>query len=334
VTTATGQEMIEKHQGTTAAERYLAHLCEQTFLSLWSYPNVFRDALVPGAKIGKEVCDLLVIFEDRVLIFSDKDCAVPRTGSVQLDWSRWFRKAVSESAVQAHGAERYLRQFPDRLFLDRECTKPLPILPQITDRTRFHLIVVAHKIAERYREQFGGSGSLMIRSDLKGTAAHTEPFAIGDINPEKSFVTAISETRYNQDSGEYWEDRSEDGEMTDDALAYHTVELSSTTPLFDEIGVGESITLAVLGESPWDPCAVSNSPFQTGQEVLVFVRQKQLAWRGEQTRAFLMPVGDPRAATLAKGSDGLYYSLPMQQTGAGLSLDDVIDKVRDLRQQY
>jgi len=197
VTTEEKQEKIKKHQGITTAERYLASLCERTFLSLWSYPNVFRDTLIPGTKIGKEVCDLLVIFEDRVLIFSDKDCAVPRTGNVQLDWSRWFRKAVSASAIQAHGAERYLRQFPDRLFLDRECTRPLPVLPQITDRTRFHLIVVAHKIAERHRELFGGSGSLNIQSNLKGLAAHTEPFTVGDIDPTKSFVHVLDDMALN-----------------------------------------------------------------------------------------------------------------------------------------
>lgn len=52
------QKKIERQKGTTTAERYLARLCERTFLSLWSYPNVFRDAAVSGARTGKEVCDL------------------------------------------------------------------------------------------------------------------------------------------------------------------------------------------------------------------------------------------------------------------------------------
>jgi hypothetical protein len=32
-----------RSEGTTASERYLAKLCQKSFLSLWSYPNVFRD---------------------------------------------------------------------------------------------------------------------------------------------------------------------------------------------------------------------------------------------------------------------------------------------------
>src|SRR5438477_13146594 len=52
-------------EGVTAAERYLAELCRRSFLSLWSYPAVFRDQGHRGGNgDGKEVCDLLVVFEN------------------------------------------------------------------------------------------------------------------------------------------------------------------------------------------------------------------------------------------------------------------------------
>src|SRR5712671_5224617 len=114
-------------QGITQAERYLQRLCERSFLTLWSYPGVFRDQKTGGKGDGKELCDLLVVFGDHVLIFSDKSCAFPETGDIQLDWSRWYRKAVMKSAEQAWGAERWLREYPERTFLDRACTQPLPI---------------------------------------------------------------------------------------------------------------------------------------------------------------------------------------------------------------
>jgi hypothetical protein len=56
---------IKKGEGVTAAERYLKRLCERSFLSLWSYPGLFRDQKGPGGQ-GKELCDLLVVFEDDV----------------------------------------------------------------------------------------------------------------------------------------------------------------------------------------------------------------------------------------------------------------------------
>ena len=121
-------EPVEKAGGMTAAEKYLAHLCERSFLSLWSYPGVYRDQGKLGENgHGKEVCDLLVVFDQHVIIFSDKHCVLQVSGNEQRDWSRWFKKAVQKSAEQAWGAERWIRQNPNRLFLDRECKRPLPI---------------------------------------------------------------------------------------------------------------------------------------------------------------------------------------------------------------
>src|SRR5215208_590824 len=84
---------LRRNEGVTSAERYLAWLCERTFLSLWSYPGIFRDQGRRGSTgDGKEICDLLVVFEDHVITFSDKDCSFPNSGDLDRDWSRWFRR--------------------------------------------------------------------------------------------------------------------------------------------------------------------------------------------------------------------------------------------------
>src|SRR5438874_1117912 len=100
-----------KSTGTTPSERILSQLCEKTFLNFWSYPNIFRDQgnTARGGQ-GKEICDLLVVFGRDVIIFSDKDCAMPDSGNSGLDWSRWYDRAVAKSAKQIFGAERWLRQ--------------------------------------------------------------------------------------------------------------------------------------------------------------------------------------------------------------------------------
>jgi hypothetical protein len=67
---------FNKGEGFTTSERYLANLCEKSFLSLWSYPSIFRDQGKSGnasSSDGKEVTDSIVIFGDHVIIFSDKD---------------------------------------------------------------------------------------------------------------------------------------------------------------------------------------------------------------------------------------------------------------------
>src|SRR5215207_7849938 len=157
---------IIRSDGVTDAERYLKKLCDRSFLSMWSYPGVYRDQGRGGkAGDGKEVCDLLVVFEDHIIIFSDKDCQFPNTGDIELDWSRWYRKAIQKSAEQVWGAERWIKTYQDRLFLDRACTQPFPLDLPDPARAKFHRVVVAHDGARRCREELRGSGSLMIGPD-------------------------------------------------------------------------------------------------------------------------------------------------------------------------
>ena len=82
---------FKRADGVTQSERYLGNLCDGTFLSMWSYPGIYRDQRNGQQQRGdgKEICDLMVVFENHVLLFSDKDCAFPNTGSLDLDWSRW-----------------------------------------------------------------------------------------------------------------------------------------------------------------------------------------------------------------------------------------------------
>jgi hypothetical protein len=177
---------ITKADGNTASEKYLAHLCEKTFLSLWSYPSVYRDQRAGRPTEGKEICDLLVVFEGDVIVFSDKQCAYPESPNAMQNWSRWFRRAVRSGAEQVWGAERWLRSFPSRIFLDRSCTQRLPY--EFPTKPRFHLIVVAHGAAAACKEQLGGSGSFMVQTDLRGFGAHSQPFTIGNLAPNKTFV--------------------------------------------------------------------------------------------------------------------------------------------------
>ena len=91
---ATQHPTVNRREGETASERYLAHLCDRTFLSLWSYPGLFRDHGNSKGGDGKEVCDLIVFFGDHLILFSDKSCTFPDSGNLQTSWRRWFKKAV------------------------------------------------------------------------------------------------------------------------------------------------------------------------------------------------------------------------------------------------
>jgi hypothetical protein len=189
---------VYRSDGVNESERYLKKLCDRSFLSLWSYPSLTRDQ---GRKNkrgdGKELCDLLVVFGNDVIIFQDKECAFGNSGNLQLDWSRWYRAAIQEGAKQIWGAERWIKENPSLIFLDRLCTQPFPFDFPGPSLARYHRIIVAHGASERCKQELGGSGSLMIMAnaiDAVNNSVTNSPFAIGQIDPTKGAVHVFDDT--------------------------------------------------------------------------------------------------------------------------------------------
>lgn len=81
-------------------------LVRRSFLSLWSFANVYRDSGRSGGKgDGQELADVLVLFNEHVLIFSDKHAEYPSHADEKVAWGRWYRYAVEKSAKQLVGAK-------------------------------------------------------------------------------------------------------------------------------------------------------------------------------------------------------------------------------------
>jgi hypothetical protein len=189
---------IERADGITESERYLKKLCDLNFLSLWSYPGVYNDKGLTQRKQGQEVCDLLVIFDNHVIIFSDKDCQFPNNGNLTVDWNRWFKKSIQESAQQLWGAERWIKNYPNRLFLNNICTQLFPLYIPDLKTAKFHLIAVAHSSSVRCRQEFGGTGLLRIKTFTEDSSHNIKttsdsPFCIGDIDPNKTFIHVLDD---------------------------------------------------------------------------------------------------------------------------------------------
>lgn len=120
----------------TPTESYTAALARQTFLGLWSYPN-------PHRARGKEFADLLVIFGDDVIVFSDKATAF-QSCDLLVAWSRWYRETVTASVKQLTGAVRHLTALGGTIYVDPSASSALPFsLPPVEQR-RLHLVGVVH----------------------------------------------------------------------------------------------------------------------------------------------------------------------------------------------
>ncbi|MCK4825424.1 hypothetical protein KA005_57280, partial [bacterium] len=149
--------MIKKSKGVTLTERLLADLCQQTFLKLWSYPNPFNEN-------KDELCDLLVVFQNRAFIFFDRENLTLNNTDKDpiVNWKRWKKKVVDAQIRTANGAERYIKSGRG-IFLDQKLKTPFPIAID-PEKIIVHKIIVAHGAAEACK-QFSDdniSGSLGI----------------------------------------------------------------------------------------------------------------------------------------------------------------------------
>lgn len=171
-----------KSQGLTPSEVILSELCEKSFLKLWTYPNLYR-------KAGKELADLIVVFGNEVLIFSDKSIAFPNTDDAALNWSRWFRAAIRESAEQIWKAEHSIRKNPTQIFMDAKATQPLPLQLPAVGELRFHGICVVSGASERCME-LTGRPTLAVNLDVVDAGT---PFTVGRITNQRNWVHVFDE---------------------------------------------------------------------------------------------------------------------------------------------
>ena len=120
----------------SASEAYLHSLAERTFLKLWSVPNAHRAP-------GKELSDLVVVFGDDIIIFSDKACEFGMKSDRATGWKRWRREAIDSSVKQLAGALRRMSSAQTTVLLDAKGKFPLPFPLPVAERRRLHLIAIA-----------------------------------------------------------------------------------------------------------------------------------------------------------------------------------------------
>jgi hypothetical protein len=163
---------IQKSIGQTPTEQFLSRLCDRTFLNLWSYTNPYKAD-------GKELCDLIAVFENNVFLFFDRESRkFDYGGDVLLTWERWKKEAITKQIRTAAGAKRYVLKHNDQIYLDANRTVALPLhIP--ARELRIHKIIVAHGAKEAC-EQFSSSniyGSLGISYEVE-PSAHSHPFIV------------------------------------------------------------------------------------------------------------------------------------------------------------
>jgi hypothetical protein len=102
------------------AEELAFAICRRSFLSLWAYRSPKQ------RPHGDELCDVLVVCDPDVLIFSVKDVSWKDTKRPSIDESRWRRRAIQESCAQIYGAETTIKSSKSVIRFDGEVGLPFP----------------------------------------------------------------------------------------------------------------------------------------------------------------------------------------------------------------
>jgi len=157
----------------SASEAFLHSLAERTFLKLWSVPNAHRAP-------GKEISDLIVVFGDDIVIFSDKACEFSTEPDLQTGWDRWRREAIDGSVRQLAGALRRLSGDAATIFLDARARTSLPFPLPSSGRRRFHLVAIARPSHDPEAVPPGWRALTCVAGPT-GKPFEVEPLGVGDL---------------------------------------------------------------------------------------------------------------------------------------------------------
>jgi hypothetical protein len=120
-------------EAVNQSEQWVYEICKESFLSVWSYVNP------QGRNPGKELCDILVVFDPHVIVISVKEVQLSNSGDHSVNQKRWEKKAIEASIRQINGAIRWLN-ITDHV-IKKDGSKGLPLPP--LDRRIYHRIAVA-----------------------------------------------------------------------------------------------------------------------------------------------------------------------------------------------
>lgn len=177
-----------------------------------------------------------------------------------------------------------------------------------------------------YGEAFSGKGLMAEPS------ARTEPeetvtfeFSYEELSQEElvknsdliilGTIRSISDTKWNQNGYEYWEDESEDKTTLYTAFPFFEVVIEVQDVLSGSMRSSKLIVITVLGVSPSDE---ENDIFSIGEENIFFLRTTELAWRYDETKKIVALMTSPNASVLSERRNGALFS----------TIEDVVTRLR------
>lgn len=115
------------NEGENESEKLTFRLARSAFLGPWAVANPHwnaNESFLERPIAPKELCDLLVLFGDDAILFSDKQSQLNPSIEPTLAWERWSRATIFGSIKQISGAVRRLN-YSRKIYIDKNCVIPI-----------------------------------------------------------------------------------------------------------------------------------------------------------------------------------------------------------------
>ena len=170
----------------TPSEAFIYDLSQKSFLPFWSY-------LSPIGRNDKELCDVLVVCHEIIIVISVKDIKVSNSLDMDVKYNRWYKQAIQKSVKQIYGAERYIEKATSLLSKDGNQIE----LPKKEDRKIYRLAIAfgANKEFPFYSMDFG-KGFVHVLDEQSSEILLTELDTIQDfvdyLNAKENLLTSAN----------------------------------------------------------------------------------------------------------------------------------------------
>lgn len=140
------------------AEKNISDIFRKSLLNYWIIPNPYKSN-------KEELCDIMIVFKEYIIIISDKSCGYSKQES-KSSHKKWanFCDGLSKSKKQLESAMEYIKNNPKEIYIDNDSKCKIHRNIKINKDTKFLLITSVSKWSNIVRENLKNDGSLIFNN--------------------------------------------------------------------------------------------------------------------------------------------------------------------------
>lgn len=140
------------------SERNITDIFSNSLLNYWVIPNPYK-------RDKNELCDILIVFNNYIIIISDKSCNISKKENTNI-YKKWvnFCDGLSKSKRQLKLAMEYIKSNPKEIYVDKNSKEKIHRDININENTKFLLLTTVSNWSFLLKEELKNDGSLIFNN--------------------------------------------------------------------------------------------------------------------------------------------------------------------------